>query len=88
LLKSINRTSLKQHNSGKVTSTKAFIPWLVCLVERFETFKNARERELYFKTGSGRRYLQTIKENFIREVATKPDISDELPGFRFFCLNY
>ncbi|NNE75580.1 MAG: GIY-YIG nuclease family protein [Pricia sp.] len=49
-------TRLKQHNSGKTKSTKAYIPWEVIHVEEFITRAEARSREKYLKSAAGRRW--------------------------------
>ena len=49
---------LKQHNSGAVKSTKAYIPWEIVYVEEFRILNKAVERERYFKTAAGRRFLK------------------------------
>lgn len=49
---------LKQHNSGKVISTKHRFPFKVLFIEEFETLKEARKREIYYKSGAGRRKLK------------------------------
>ena len=51
---------LKEHNAGRTSSTKPFIPWEVIYYEPFETLENAVKREKYFKTAAGRRYLKKI----------------------------
>ncbi len=51
---------LKEHNSGKIFSTKPFIPWEIIYYESFETLENAVKREKYFKTATGRRYLKKV----------------------------
>ena len=51
---------LMEHNSGKHKSTKGYRPWKCVYSEEVESKKEARERELYFKTGSGREYLRKI----------------------------
>ena len=47
---------LKQHNSNKVLSTKAFSPWMVIHTEVFQTRIEARQREKYLKSAAGRRW--------------------------------
>lgn len=47
---------IKQHNSGKAKSTKAYIPWKVVLTEDYETRSAARKREIYIKSAAGRRW--------------------------------
>jgi putative endonuclease len=49
---------LIEHNAGKTTSTKAFVPWEIIYTEQFETREEARAREIYFKTSAGRRWRQ------------------------------
>ncbi len=51
---------LKEHNSGQNKSTKAFLPWKLVYKEDFEDISEARKREKYFKSGSGREYLKSI----------------------------
>ena len=48
---------LKEHNSGKVKSTKGYKPWELKYIETFETRKEAVKREKYLKTGIGREFL-------------------------------
>lgn len=49
---------LIQHNSGYVKSTKHRIPFKLLFAEEFETSKEAKRRELYWKSGAGRRKLK------------------------------
>ena len=49
---------LSLHNSGRVKSTKHRIPFKVLFTEEFEALKEARKRELYYKSGAGRRKLK------------------------------
>jgi len=51
---------LKEHNSGKMKSTKAFIPWEIIYTENYSNRTEAREREKCLKSSAGRRYLRTI----------------------------
>ena len=50
---------LVQHQTGKVISTKHRVPFKVLLTEEFESLKEARKRELWYKSGAGRRKLKT-----------------------------
>lgn len=47
---------LKEHNSFRVNSTKAFSPWVILHQEAFETRVEARQREKYLKSAAGRRW--------------------------------
>ena len=51
---------LKQHNSGEGKSTKSFIPWEIVYFEKFNSRIEAVEREKYFKTAAGRRFLKQV----------------------------
>ncbi len=51
-------TRLKNHNAGKVVSTKAYLPWSVVYYEAHMTMQLARCAELFYKTGQGRRKLK------------------------------
>ncbi|MBI5078768.1 GIY-YIG nuclease family protein [Candidatus Saganbacteria bacterium] len=57
---------LKEHNAGKIKSTKAFIPYKIVYKETFSTYTEARKRELYIKKRKSRKY---IEEFFLRGVA-------------------
>ncbi len=50
---------INQHNTGRVKSTKAYTPWEIVYFEKFWQRKDALEREQYFKTAAGRRFLKT-----------------------------
>lgn len=52
---------LKEHNSGKTKSNKAFIPWDIIYTEEFDSVEEALKREKYLKSGSGREFLKTVK---------------------------
>ncbi len=47
---------LKQHNSERVKSTKAFVPWTIIHTEEYKTRIEARKREKYLKSAAGRRW--------------------------------
>jgi len=51
---------LAEHNSGKNTYTKRHIPWQIIHREEYKTKEEARKREVYLKTASGRRFLKTL----------------------------
>ena len=52
---------LNQHNSGNVKSTKYRTPFDLLFKEEFDTSSEAKLRELWWKSGIGRRKL---KEHF------------------------
>ena len=47
-----------QHNSGYVRSTKHRIPFKLLFTENFLTSAEVKKRELYWKSGAGRRKLK------------------------------
>ncbi len=49
---------LKEHNQGKTKSIKVFIPFRFVYYEEFNTREEAINRERYFKTAAGRRFLK------------------------------
>ena len=51
---------LNQHNSGQNRTTKAYLPFKVILVESYHTRPEARKREVYLKSGTGREYLRRL----------------------------
>jgi predicted GIY-YIG superfamily endonuclease len=60
---------LEIHNCGRVPSTKHHLPWKLVWYSAFETEKQARDFELYLKTGSGKAFAY---KRFV-SVALKKD---------------
>ena len=54
------QSRLSKHNSGSVRSTKSFKPYKIIYTECFADKTSARKRELFLKSGQGRKW---IKEN-------------------------
>ena len=48
---------LKEHNHGKTPFTSKGIPWILIHSESYSTLSEARKRELFLKSGVGRRWL-------------------------------
>lgn len=59
------------HNSGQVKSTKPHLPWMLVWYCGFLTEKEARDFELYLKSGSGKAFAY---KHFI-SVALEKDFS-------------
>lgn len=55
------KSRLKEHNSGKVRSTKSRIPFEIIYFEEYETRSEASKREYYFKTIDGYIWLKENK---------------------------
>lgn len=49
---------LKEHNSGKTKSTKGYKPWILFFHEEYPTRLEARKREKYLKSGTGKEYIK------------------------------
>jgi putative endonuclease len=49
---------VKEHNSGKVKSTKPYRPWKLIYYEAHRNKTLARKTEIFYKTGQGRRQLK------------------------------
>ncbi len=65
------RLRFKQHNEGKVKSTKPHSPWKLVWYGVFDTKKEARDFELYLKSGSGKAFAYKR----LISVALKKDFS-------------
>ncbi len=50
---------LEQHNSGMTASIKPYLTFKIIYFEEFSTLGEAIEREKYFKSSAGRKYLKT-----------------------------
>jgi len=50
---------LKEHNSGMTVSIRKYIPFIVVYFEEYKTRQEAIEREKYFKSAAGRRFLKS-----------------------------
>ncbi|MBI3873326.1 MAG: GIY-YIG nuclease family protein [candidate division Zixibacteria bacterium] len=54
------KARLLERNSGMCKTTKPGANWRVAYTEEFPTRGEAMKRELWLKTGAGRRYLQSV----------------------------
>jgi putative endonuclease len=51
---------LKEHNSGKTKSIRAYIPWQIIYLEEFNTLEQAIKREKFFKSATGRKFIKSV----------------------------
>ena len=65
------RRRIKQHNNGVMRATKPHTPWKLVWYCAFETLKQAKDFELYLKTGSGKAFAYKR----LVSVALKKDVS-------------
>jgi len=54
------------HNDGRSLATKPFRPYKLVFYEAFLDRKDAKNRELYLKSGWGLRSVKKILKNFLR----------------------
>lgn len=59
------RKRFKEHNDGKSTYTKGRGPYKIIYYEACLNEDDARSRELYLKTGVGRRYINARLKRFL-----------------------
>jgi putative endonuclease len=60
LTKNINQR-FKEHNRGRVFSTKGYCPWRLIYTEECGSNRSeARKREIYLKSGCGKEFLKKI----------------------------
>ena len=59
LTKNIKRR-LQEHNSKQTKSNKDYAPFKIVYIEKFKTISEARAREKFFKTGTGREFRDKI----------------------------
>jgi len=57
---------ISSHNSGRVRSTKARRPLKLVYFEEFSNKTEARRRELFLKTGQGRKSLHSRVEGVVK----------------------
>jgi putative endonuclease len=62
----INRR-LEEHNSGVTESTKNKGPWKLVYCEIFLNKYDAINREKYLKGGWGRKFLQEVLKNYLKD---------------------
>ena len=51
---------LREHNSGKHLYTKRYMPWKLIYSEELASIDEARKREKYYKSTTGRRALKKL----------------------------
>lgn len=59
------RKRFKQHNDGESTSTKHRVPFELIYYEMCRNEEDARSRELFLKSGMGKRYLNNRLKRFL-----------------------
>lgn len=52
---------LNQHNKGHNKSTASYTPYNLILKEARHNYQEARKREIFLKSGAGRKYLDSLE---------------------------
>jgi len=55
---------INEHNSGRNLSTKPFRPYKLIYCEAFLNKSDAKGREIYLKSGYGRKTINTMLKNY------------------------
>lgn len=56
----------KEHNSGRSKATKHRAPFILLFKEVYDSREEAKKREMWWKSGAGRRKLKEYFENKIK----------------------
>ena len=62
------RKRLKEHNEGKVFSTRSWRPFRVIYYEGYLDEDDAKRREKYLKSGMGKRDLRNRLRSYLEKV--------------------
>jgi putative endonuclease len=54
------KNRLKEHNGGKSSATRPYLPWELIFYEAYKSMKDAKRREMYLKTTKGRKTLKLM----------------------------
>ena len=60
------RRRIRDHNAGKSFATKGRRPFQLIYYEAHPNQKDAEARELFFKSGWGRQYIQRVLRNHLK----------------------
>ncbi|MBI2633730.1 MAG: GIY-YIG nuclease family protein [Parcubacteria group bacterium] len=60
----------REHNAGSSIFSRRYRPWSLLYREECENLREARKREIYFKSAAGRRFIKKLfdKENIITTI--------------------
>ncbi|MBI4090301.1 MAG: GIY-YIG nuclease family protein [Candidatus Kerfeldbacteria bacterium] len=53
---------IEQHNNGRERTTRPYAPFQTILIESYPTRQEARKREKYLKSGSGKEFLKSLRK--------------------------
>ncbi len=55
----------ESHNNGQNAATKSKLPWKLIYYEAYDNRLDAKKREVFLKSGSGRRFLKKQLLNYL-----------------------
>ena len=58
----------KEHNSGNSKSTKPYIPYKLIFYEAFLNRTDAKNREVYLKSGYGRKTIKGMLKKYLENI--------------------
>jgi len=59
------KNRFRSHNKGENKTTKNKLPWKLIYYEAYENSLDAKKRERFLKSGSGRKFLKKQLQNYI-----------------------
>lgn len=59
---------LREHNEGKSLATKPFRQYKLIYYEAFLNRKDAKSREVYLKSGYGRRTINKLLNKYLKDI--------------------
>lgn len=57
----------KEHNNGESPSTSRYKPFILIFYEGYLSKKDAKRREIYFKTTKGKTSLGTMLKDYLKD---------------------
>ncbi|MFH1601545.1 MAG: GIY-YIG nuclease family protein [Candidatus Shapirobacteria bacterium] len=60
---------LNQHNKGKSQATKPYLPYKLIFYEAFLNRIDAKKREIYLKSGYGRRSITSMLNRYLKDTS-------------------
>ena len=70
------RKRVKAHNSGQSPATKPYIPYKLIFYEAFLDKRDALHRETYLKSGYGRRSIQKMIKNYLKNFSVSNPVHE------------
>ena len=65
----------EQHNNGESQATKSFRPYTLIFYEAFLNRIDAKNREIYLKSGYGRRTINGLLKKYLRRESNLNNLS-------------